>query len=299
MRSGALTLEGNHELQWYTPGSSVLATDSDGDQSVSVLRQRLTAQPVTGTYYPVGILSRVYPPARCPQYYDARHLGPDDDSLVPYRFRSGMLNSAKSFAFKYGYVEARVRMPKGFALWPALWLRDWKAWSYELDALEGFDRDARTFRGTYWWGNGTNVSTGADGDIGVNADGSPCRGSTPLPATAPTPAQCSLASSVDLSAGYHTVGLNWTPTRYELYLDGVKRWTSPADTPIASDPNHLILNLAFGNDTDEFDWSRQTVRPLDGGLFGAALFPKPTVEWDYVRVWQPAGKHSVCTTGNC
>ena len=79
-----------------------------------------------------------------------------------------MLNSAKRFAFKYGYVEARVRMPKGFALWPALWLRDWKPWSYELDALEGFDRDARTFRGTYWWGNGSHVSTASDGgDLGV------------------------------------------------------------------------------------------------------------------------------------
>ena len=180
MRTGALTLEGNHELEWYTPGNSVLTTDTDAGQTVSVLQQRLTAQPVSGTYYPVGILSRVYPPARCPQYYDPQHLGPDDDSLVPYRFRSGMLNSAKSFAFKYGYVEARVRMPKGFALWPALWLRDWKGWSYELDALEGFDRDARTFRGTYWWGNGSNVSTSADGDLGVNADGSPCRGESAL-----------------------------------------------------------------------------------------------------------------------
>jgi beta-glucanase (GH16 family) len=190
-------------------------------------------------------------------------------------------------------------MPKGFALWPALWLRDWNAWSYELDALEGFDRDARTVRGTFWWGNGSHVSTSADGDLGVNADGSACRGAAPLPATTLDAAECSLASSVDLSAGYHTIGLNWTSDRYELYLDGVKRWTSPAGTPIASDPNHLILNLAFGNDTDEFDWSRQTVRPLDGGLLGAAAFPKPTVEWDYVRVWQPAGRHSVCTTGSC
>ena len=263
MRSGALTLEGNQELEWYTPENSALTTDSDGTRTVSVLQQRLTASPVPGAYYPVGLLSRVYPPARCPQYYDPRHLQPGDDSLVPYRFRSGMLNSAKSFAFEYGYVEARVRMPKGFALWPALWLRDWKSWSYELDALEGFDRDARTFRGTYWWGNGSNVSTGADGgDLGLGADGTPCRGNVPLPSVA-SPGNCSLASSVDLSAGYHTVGLNWTSTRYELYLDGVKRWTSPPGTNVASGFNHLILNLAFGNNQDEFDWTKESVRPLD------------------------------------
>ena len=176
MRSGAQTLEGNQELEWYTPANSVLTSDSDGGRTVSVLQQRLTTEPVPGAYYPVGVLRRLYPPAQCPQYYDPLHLLPEDASRVPYRFRSGMLNSAKSFAFEYGYVEARVRMPKGFALWPALWLRDWKPWSYELDVLEGFDRDARTLRGTYWWGTGSNVSTGTDGDVGIAADGSPCRG---------------------------------------------------------------------------------------------------------------------------
>ena len=34
--------------------------------------------------------------------YDAHRLGPDDPSLVPYRFQSGMLNSAAHFAFTYG-----------------------------------------------------------------------------------------------------------------------------------------------------------------------------------------------------
>ncbi|MGZ4675381.1 MAG: glycoside hydrolase family 16 protein [Acidimicrobiia bacterium] len=299
MRSGALTLDGNHELEWYSPANSVLTTDDDGGRTISVLRQRVTARPVGGTRYPVGVLSSIYPPARCPQYYDRHHLAPTDASRVPYRFRSGMLNSAKSFGFRYGYVEARVKMPKGFALWPALWLRDWKPWSYEIDALEGFDPDARTLRATYWWGNGSSFSTGGDGgDLGIGADGTPCRGHPPLPATAASGA-CSLATSVDLSAGYHTVGLNWTPTRYELYLDGVERWTSAPGAAVATDVNHLILNLALGNDAEEFDWTRTAVRPLDARLLTSTLFPKPTVEWDYVRVWQAPGHHDVCTTGSC
>ena len=300
MRSGALTLADNHELQWYSASNSVLGLDTDGTRPVSVLQQRLTDEPVADAFYPVGTLRRLYPPARCTQYYDPNHLADTDASRVPYQFRSGMLNSAKSFAFKYGYVEARVKMPKGFGLWPALWLRDWRPWSYEIDALEGFDRDARLFRSTYWWGNGAHRSALDDGgDIGVGADGTPCRGTTRLPATTLGSAECSLAQSADLSAGYHTVGLNWTPTRYEIYLDGVKRWSSPAGANVASAYNHLIINLAFGNDADAFDWNRELVRPLDGRLFDAAVFPKRTVEWDYVKVWQPAGRHDVCTTGNC
>jgi hypothetical protein len=210
-----------------------------------------------------------------------------------------MLNSAKSFGFRYGYVEARVRMPRGFALWPALWLRDWQPWSYEIDALEGFDRDARLVRSSYWWGNGSNNGTaGTGGDLGLTATGT-CRGTTPLPATSATPADCSLANALDLAAGYHTIGLNWTATRYEIFLDGVKRWSSPTGANVASAYHHLIINLALGNNDHEFDWNHEMIRPLDPSVLASGAFPKPTVEWDYVKVWQAPGSHDVCTSGTC
>jgi len=300
MRDGSNTLTGNRELQWYVPGNSTVTTDVDAGTTISVLQQRLTSAPVTGEFYPVGTLSRLYPPSKCPQLYDPAHLAPGDDSLVPYQFRSGMLNSAKSFAFRYGYVEARVRMPKGFALWPALWLRDWQPWSYEIDALEGFDRDARVLRSTYWWGDASHRSTEATGgDLGITASGAPCRAVVPLAATTTDPSTCSLADAMDLSAGYHTIGLNWTSTKYEIYLDGVRRWVSPSGADIASAYNHLIINLAFGNSTDEFNWLRESVRPLDANLLAAGQFPKPTIEWDYVRVWQAPDRHDTCTDGSC
>lgn len=300
MRDGSKTLAGNKELQWYSPANSTVTTAPDGGATISVLQQRLTSAPVAGEFYPVGTLSRLYPVAKCPQLYDATRLAPDDPSLVPYQFRSGMLNSAKSFAFRYGYVEARVRMPKGFALWPALWLRDWQPWSYEIDALEGFDRDARLVRSTYWWGDGSRHGTDTTGgDLGIAANGAPCRGRTPLAASTTDPATCSLATAQDLSAGYHTIGLNWTATRYEIYLDGVKRWSSPAGADVASAYNHLIINLAFGNNTYEFNWLKESVRPLDANLLAAGQFVKPTIEWDYVRVWQAPDRHDTCTDGSC
>jgi len=300
MRSGANTIAANEELQWYLPANSTVTTDTDGAATISVLQQRLTASPVAGAYYPVGVLSRIYPVSKCPQLYDPSRLAPGDDSLVPYQFRSGMLNSAKSFAFRYGYVEARVRMPKGFALWPALWLRDWQSWSYEVDAFEGFDRNARVIRGTYWWGSGSRRSTETTGgDLGITASGTPCRSTVPPPETTTTAATCSLADAVDLSAGYHTIGVHWTPTRYEYFVDGVRRWVSAPGADVASAYNHLIINLAFGNNTYEFNWNREAVRPLDANLLASGQFPKPTIEWDYVRVWQAPGQHDVCTDGSC
>jgi beta-glucanase (GH16 family) len=305
MRTGDRTLEGNTELQWYLPGNSTLTSDDDGTGSVSVLRQTMQKQAVAGTDYTVRTLSRVYPPSRCPQYYDpngnnSTSSSNTSPSATPYQFTSGMLNNSKSFGFKYGYVETRVKMPKGFALWPALWLRDWGGWGYEMDVFEGFDRSSRTFRTGYYWGNGSNRSTENDGgDIGVTSNGTPCRQHVPIPASTGSQSDCSLANAVDLSAGYHTIGLNWTATKYELYFDGVKRWTSPAGADVAKNFSHLILNLALGNNGYEFDWNEEQVKPFTPDLFTSSLFPKRTVEWDYVRVWQPAAAHNVCTPPNC
>ena len=139
-------------------------------------------------------------------------------TLVQYQFTSGMLNNAKRFAYRYGYMEARVKMPKGFSMWPALWLRDWQPWSYEIDAMEGFDATAHTFRSTYWWGSGSHWSmeNDANGDVGILNTGGICHAYVPLKATTTKAGECSVANSVDLSAGYHRIGLNWTPTAYEI-----------------------------------------------------------------------------------
>lgn len=305
MRTGDRTLEGNQELQWYMPANSVLTTDNDGSANLGVLRQTLLKQAVAGTNYTVRTLSRIYPPSQCPAYYNANGNNSTSSSntsptKTPYQFTSGMINNSKSFGFKYGYIETRVKMPKGFALWPALWLRDWGGWGYEIDVFEGFDRSSRTFRTSYWWGSGSNRSTENDGgDIGLSVGSVPCRQHVPIPATTSSASDCSLANGVDLSAGYHTIGLNWTATKYELYLDGVKRWTSPAGADVADTYNHLILNLALGNSPYEFDWVDEPVKPFNPDLFSSTYFPKRTIEWDYVRVWQPATAHDVCTPPNC
>jgi beta-glucanase (GH16 family) len=299
MRSGAQTLEANTELQWYLPANSALTTDSDGTSSLGVLRQTLKKEVVPNEMYTRRTLSRLYPPAQCASLYNSS-TSATSATRTPFQFTSGMLNNSKSFGFKYGYIETRVKMPKGFALWPALWLRDWGSWGYEIDVFEGFDRQSRTIRTSYWWGNGSHRSTENDGgDIGLSVGGVPCKQFVPIPATSSSSSACSLANGVDLSAGYHTIGLNWTATKYELYLDGVKRWTSPAGADVADTYNHLILNLALGNNEYEFDWLQHPLRPLNPNLFSSSYFPKKTIEWDYVRVWQPANAHNVCTPPAC
>lgn len=278
MRSGAKTLGGNGELQWYQPANSVV----DG----GVLTQTIKKESVPGTTYPANVLSE---------------LGQSARAGMPYQFTSGMLNNAKSFGYRYGYVEARVKMPKGFGFWPALWMRDWQPWSYEIDVMEGFDANARTLRSSYWWGNEqhTGMDIAAGGDIGLLSSGGLCHAYAPAPATTSATGKCSVANSMDLSAGYHTIGLNWTPTKYEFYFDGQKSFESPAGADVDRAYNHLILNLAFGNTAWEFDWNKEGIDPFSVNLTDGVRFFKPSIEWDYVRVWQAPGQHDVCTSGSC
>jgi Glycosyl hydrolases family 16 len=307
MRSGAMTLEGNTELEYYQPANSVLTSDNDNGKLVPVLQQRLLAEQVPGKYYTVRTICRLYPQASYPQFYDSSvdntcSSSNTNKTKVPYQFTSGMLNSAKSFAYRYGYVEAKVKMPKGFGFWPALWLRDWQPWSYETDVMEGFDQNARTFRSTYWWGNGQHYSTQNDsgGDVGLFNSGGVCHAYSPVPISTTTPGKCSTQNAVDLSTGYHTIGMNWTPTEYDFYLDGQKVWQSAAGADIDQAYNHLIINLAFGNNQYEFDWTKAGTKPFDANVSGSdPTFPKPTIEWQYVRVWQAPGSSDVCTSGNC
>jgi beta-glucanase (GH16 family) len=308
MRSGAMTLEGNTELQWYQADNSAITPDSDGSP-LSVLQMSVDKEAVPGQFYTVRTLCRVYPPAQFPQYYNPTVNNTCSTSntaktLVPYQYTSGMLNSAKSFAFRYGYVETRVKMPKGFGMWPAIWLRDWQPWAYEIDVMEGFDRHARVFRSSYWWpSGGGNTHTGTNlngGDIGLFTSGGFCRAWGPTAPSTTTSGRCSQANSADLSAAYHTIGFEWTPTKYAYYLDGVKYYESAAGANVDQAYNHLILNLAFGNSEWEYDWTDEGIGFLEAEPSSdAARFAKTTVEFDYVRVWQAGDAVDVCTSGNC
>jgi hypothetical protein len=68
---------------------------------------------------------------------------------------------------------------------------------------------------------------------------------------------------------------------------------------VADTYHHLIVNLAFGNNEYEFDWTDQSARPLHPNLFASTLLPKRTVEWDYVRVWQAHDAVDVCAPPHC
>jgi len=163
---------------------------------------------------------------------------------LPYT--SGVITTYKSFSQLYGYFEMRAEMPAGAGFWPAFWLLpENNSWPPELDVTEqigakpGIDYvTAHTNVG------GFNSTIGSAIDVG------------------------------DTYQGFHTYGVNWTPTTITWYFDGqeIATCATPADMHT---PMYMIANLAVG---------------------GAGSWPGPatpgstaTMQIDYVRAYAYAG----------
>ncbi|MDQ2826026.1 MAG: family 16 glycosylhydrolase [Actinomycetota bacterium] len=143
-----------------------------------------------------------------------------------YNYTSGMVSSggrsgqvAPGFTYKYGYAEARVKIPAGQGLWPAFWtLPADYSWPPEIDAMEIVGNQPNVTNMTYHYldANGAHQSPG-------------------IAYTGP-----------DFSADWHVFGVDWEPNAIVWYVDGVERGRFTDASAITAIPQYLLLNLAVG-----------------------------------------------------
>ena len=168
---------------------------------------------------------------------------------------SGRVYAKRATGWKYGYIEASIKLPKGKGTWPAFWMmpvnfRSWPA-DGEIDIMEevGYHPDyvsSSLHANAHVHSNGTQVThemycKGAEGE-------------------------------------FHTYAIEWTAQNITTYVDGKvqlsydNRGLGRDDWPY-DDPFYVIFNLAWGG-----DW---------GGAQGVDENALPvTMEVDYVRVFQ-------------
>jgi len=154
-------------------------------------------------------------------------------------FNSGVMTTEHSFARTYGYFGMSAQMPAGAGTAPAFWLLSAShQWPPELDVVEEIGRQPTDIVGTVHTGSSNNA----------------------YPFFLTTP---------DVSAGFHTYGVDWQVDKITWYFDG-KPYGS-IDTPSdMHSPMYMILNLAVGG-----TWPGSPSNPsLDAAY-----------EIDYVRVW--------------
>ena len=168
---------------------------------------------------------------------------------------SGRVYAKRNTGWKYGYIEASIKLPSGKGTWPAFWMMpvNFRSWpdDGEIDIMEevGYHPDyvsSSLHAKAHVHSNGTQVThemycKGAEGE-------------------------------------FHTYAIEWTAENITTYVDGKvqlsynNRGLGRDDWPY-DDPFYVIFNLAWGG-----DW---------GGAQGVDENALPvTMEVDYVRVFQ-------------
>jgi beta-glucanase (GH16 family) len=145
-----------------------------------------------------------------------------------FRYASGMAMTGgrkhakpPGFAFRYGFVEARARVPKGKGLWPAFWMLPASYESRpEIDVMEMYGDSTRVVR--------MHLHYFEDDGARASATG---RWQGP-----------------DFSAGWHTFAVDWNASRIVWYVDGVERWRVSDDSAVPDERMYLLFNLAVGGD---------------------------------------------------
>jgi beta-glucanase (GH16 family) len=147
------------------------------------------------------------------------------------------------FAQKYGRFAIRAKLPTGQGSWPAFWMQHASPYG-ELDVIETIGRMPKTVQG---WAHDA-VKRRGGGKVNL---------------------------SRALSAGYHTYGVDWTPSRVVWWVDGkpyaqmkhYKGWAF-------SRPFYLILSLQVGG-----TWP--------GSPTAKTVFPQ-RMYVDWIRVYKAA-----------
>lgn len=152
---------------------------------------------------------------------------------ITYNYVSGMVTTADKFSFQYGYTEVRFKVPSGKGLWPAIWMLAQNGQSTtELDLLENIgDNDIHS--GMHWLdGSGNHKHQGTTYTV------------------------------PNLSADWHTIGVDWQSNYVSFSLDGKEYYRETDPSHIPHTPMYLLANLAVGG-TWPGNPTPQTVFPAD------------------------------------
>ena len=149
-----------------------------------------------------------------------------------HSYTSARMTTKNKQSFQYGRLEARIKLPQGGAgIWPAYWMLgsnfDSAGWPRcgEIDILEAIN-DFTHIHGTLHYGTGNPWAPDNNGGA--------------------------YEPSVDVSDDYHVYAIEWEPTVFRWYFDGVNYYTSSnwwsvdAYPAPFNQPFFFILNIAVG-----------------------------------------------------
>ena len=212
---------GNSELQYYTGETANAALDGAGNLAITAARPD-------------------------PRLATARYDG--------CRYTSARLITKGLKSFRYGLIQARIKLPAGRGIWPACWMLgtdiDDAGWPGcgEIDVMENFGTDPAVVHGTVH-------GPGYSGGSGITA---------------------SLDTGAPLASGFNVYSVCWEPGRIRWYAgQALYHTVTPAGLhgrPWVFDHDfYLLINVAVGGG--------RAGRPGRSTVFPQAMLI------DYIRVY--------------
>jgi len=182
-------------------------------------------------------------------------------------YESGMIRS--DFTLRYGFFESRVKMPSGLGTWAAFWINSDVSESGrlghppEIDFFE-FVNNGKDDKVDKIHSAATRTPDGFEARFLYKHERF-------------VEAHQDFRAPFHFDDAFHTIGAEWTPSDFTLYVDGLKVVTRTVewkykDGELAG-PAHVLLNLAIGG-----QWAGRY--GIDDAAFPQAL----AVDW--VRVYQ-------------
>lgn len=193
--------------------------------------------------------------------------GMNQGTAQTFPITSGAVSSYGNFEFNGGYLQISMKAPSGDGAWPGLWLMPGKGAgtsgdNFEIDMQEGgytgsgpanqaFSYHLHTPSGTF----GGVVDTG-----------------------------------IDLTAGFHTYGINWDPGKsITWYLDGKQMaQVTSAQVPIPNEPMELIMSNQVAN-SNAAGWHTALDSSTPSSMH---------MQIDGVQLYQKAGSGDTVTGAN-
>lgn len=232
---------GSGELEYYT------SWDQVGNQNVTIINDEGESV------------------LRVSALNDPPFIDPDEGSFT---YTSGRLTTQGKYSFTHGKIEARIKLPKGRGMFPALWLlgntisTNGIGWPRcgEIDIMEMIGGSGYTdfeglsdsvIYGTLHWGDGDNTHFQSEPNGSI-----------------------SLEKGI-FADGYHIFSVEWNKTKISWLLDGSEYFSENipvADYDAFQEPFFIIVNLAIGG-----DWP--------GPPDATTLFPQHLYV-DWIRVYQ-------------
>ncbi len=176
-----------------------------------------------------------------------------EDTIGGMKFSSGKITTKNKVDFRYGRIEASVKLPESQGLWPALWMLstddiygEWPK-SGEIDIFELLGHEPNKILGTIHTGLPWQFIKG----------------------------EYVLGGNQTFKDDFHTVAFEWGPDTVTWFVDDIPYHQVTSDSLLPWQPFqedfHLILNVAVGGN-------------LPGFTDSSTILPQ-TMEVDYVRVY--------------